>query len=421
MNRPTKTKPRLLYFSDCPTFGGSEKVLLDLFQSDELHERYEVYFVYAESIRYKAEVVTKIDERVRSSGIRILSHQQLMSSSFVSRLPRSMARPLRFLLYRTSANPIYDFINFRTIKRETQRIRPALMHVNNGGWPGARSAFLTCKVAAGRGTSCLLHVHNMAIKKARNPYTLLIDSWAVHSASSIVCVSKAVKESLVNFRRVPPAKTKVISNSAGPKAEVFAQRQAQNVEETSEHQPFVIVSLGSLERRKGFDCLVEAVSLLRKRNIRVHCDIFGTGPLETSLNDLIAQRGLSDSVILHGFEHEGFRVISNADLLVQPAREAESFGLTLVESLLLTTPIVATNVGGMPEVLMDGEFGCLVPPEDPVALAGAIEKLVRSPNLRANLRSAGVVRYWSTYSYESFVRKFLDIYDNLLFENATSH
>lgn len=108
-----------------------------------------------------------------------------------------------------------------------------------------------------------------------------------------------------------------------------------------------------------------------------------------------------------------------ADVYAHPAL-AESFGLSIVEAMACGLPVVATNVGGIPEVVADGLTGVLVPPRDAPAMSRALERLLRDPTLRRSLGGAGLRRAHERYRLEAQVDAYLGWYAELLFESPSA-
>jgi glycosyltransferase involved in cell wall biosynthesis len=93
---------------------------------------------------------------------------------------------------------------------------------------------------------------------------------------------------------------------------------------------------------------------------------------------------------------------------------AEAFGLALTEAIYLGTPVIATRVGGIPEIVRDGVDGLLVPPASPEALADAVIRLIREPDLRESLAREGGDRIASQFTFGQMVRSYEGVYEELL-------
>lgn len=153
-----------------------------------------------------------------------------------------------------------------------------------------------------------------------------------------------------------------------------------------------IVCVGSFIEVKGHRFLVEAVKLLRARGVEVRCHLVGDGPGRRDLSSRIANAGLESVVVMHGsLPRPGVaRLMGSADVVVQPSvptrrGSREGIPVSLMEGMACGLPAVASRISGIPELVDDGENGYLVPPADPAALAGALEKLAMDPELRRRM------------------------------------
>lgn len=139
-----------------------------------------------------------------------------------------------------------------------------------------------------------------------------------------------------------------------------------------------ILFVGRLHRQKAVDVLLRAFSVMRHAD--AHLIVAGDGPERPRLERLVRHLGVSDRVHLLGFvSHARVPGLMRAtDVVALPSRY-EELGTTLVEAMYARAPVVATATGGIPELISHGEHGLLVPPEDPVALAAALDELLSDP------------------------------------------
>lgn len=144
--------------------------------------------------------------------------------------------------------------------------------------------------------------------------------------------------------------------------------------------PPVLLILGRLAPEKGFKSAIEAVSLLRKNGCLAKLIIAGDGIDRPALHCLVKELGLDDAVEFTGSlqRDEIPHVINRASLVLIPSY-FESFGLVALEAMQMGRPVIASNIGGLPEIITDSGLGCLVPPKDPEALRRAIQDLLNQP------------------------------------------
>lgn len=161
-------------------------------------------------------------------------------------------------------------------------------------------------------------------------------------------------------------------------------------------RPQTVVGVGRLVEKKGFNHLLAAVALMRTQGREVRLDLVGGGAEEPALRALAAALGVTDLVTFHGplTQDETREVICGAAALAAPCvvgADGNRDGLptVILESLALGTPVVATPVTGIPEAIIHGRTGLLVPESDPAALAAALASLVDRADLRCALADAG--------------------------------
>ena len=175
----------------------------------------------------------------------------------------------------------------------------------------------------------------------------------------------------------------------------------------------VIGMVGNLDWRKNPACLVDATPAIRAAVPDVTVLLVGAFPdaeTETRVRGRIAELGLSDVVRTTGFLANPFPIVQRLDVLVHPALR-DPFPLALLEAMALARPIVAAAVGGIPEMLVDGESGRLVPSEDPTAVARAVVALLEDAPARARMGAAAYQRLTTAFTLEGFAATMFGAFD----------
>ncbi len=271
------------------------------------------------------------------------------------------------------------------------------------GWLAARRTGIPAVAIA--------HGWTAATLKVRLNETL--DRWAMRRLACTVCVSEAMA---VKVRRagVPPERIAVICNGIDP--ERFEHPQPEDREKLrrlfAAPPAYIIGAAGRLSPEKGFDQLIDAAARVTQQERQVGFVLFGEGPLRPALTQHIAVRGLHDRFILAGFSPDIRRFLPHFDVAVLPSY-TEGLPVVVLEALAAGVPVVATAVGGTPEVIDEGIQGFLVAPGDPNALADRILQLLQTDSLRHEMGQQGRQRVREHFSFAQMAAQYQCLFDRL--------
>ena len=158
--------------------------------------------------------------------------------------------------------------------------------------------------------------------------------------------------------------------------------QEWNQREVSEEK--LIVSVGRFAPEKGHRYLIEALNLLNQQEVAWRCMFLGEGELEAELRALVAEYELSEQIAFPGFCEDVFSVLLTADVFVLPSLH-ESSPNALIEAMGIGMPCIASDVGGIADLIEDEKNGVRVPPQDPEALATALRQILTEPDFANEL------------------------------------
>jgi glycosyltransferase involved in cell wall biosynthesis len=187
---------------------------------------------------------------------------------------------------------------------------------------------------------------------------------------------------------------------------------------TARFEEPLVVTAGRISPQKGLDVLLDATALLAKEIPDVQVRVYG-GPQPgweayyAQLRQQMTDLRLDGTFRLDGFVEEPARHWTSASVYTQPSRR-EGLPLAVVEAMAIGLPVVATTVGGMPEVVEDGITGLLVPPDDPEALAAALAELLEDPERARRMGAAGRERVGRAYTMAAMVDRLVDAYRALV-------
>lgn len=237
---------------------------------------------------------------------------------------------------------------------------------------------------------------------SRNKYTKNVDA--------IIAISEGVKKVLLDSG-VPWSLVHVIPSGIdfSPFREV-SSRDFLRREFSFASDDFLAGIVAALEDHKGHTDLIQAARILKEQAPKIKIIVVGTGSLRLTLNKQARDLGVEDIVYFLGFREDVPRILASLDLFVLSSH-LEGMGTSLLDAMASRLPIVATRTGGIPEVVIDGETGLLVPPHNPVSLARAILDLYQDRERAARMARKGCQAVHHKYSAESMAEKVIELYE----------
>lgn len=177
----------------------------------------------------------------------------------------------------------------------------------------------------------------------------------------------------------------------------------------------VIGTVATIDPRKGYEYLIEALAEIKKNYGDIKCVIVGDGDstYKSKLGMLSKRLGVSDNIVYVGFQHNVYPYISMMDIFVLPSI-MEGFGIVILEAMAMSKPIVATKVGGIPEIVADNITGILIEPKDPISLASAILSILDDSEKRSLMGMAGRKRVELFFSIKVTIKTLEEVYENIL-------
>jgi glycosyltransferase involved in cell wall biosynthesis len=243
-----------------------------------------------------------------------------------------------------------------------------------------------------------------------------IDRQVARLVDLYIAVSHACARDLREKKKIPAEKIRVIHNGRDLSLYVTADPALRNEARAelglADEQRAILV-LGRLETQKGHIFLIQALADLVSRWPRVIALFAGSGSLEGELRARVEALGLSRHVAFLGYRNDAPRLFAAADMVVLPSLH-EGLPLVAIEALAAARPMVATAVDGTPEVIIDEQTGLLVPPGDPGAMASAVERLLRYPDLGAKLACAGHAHVMQRFDIRMQLERTVEVYREVM-------
>ncbi len=271
-------------------------------------------------------------------------------------------------------------------------------------------AVVLCALACRRGGFALVKTEHgrsepsgrLKIRAWRERAYRALDTMATHAAVDVVCyVTEDLRRHYGDCHRGTPART--VPNGIDPISSEQTQRPAD-----LEPGLFQVTILGRVSPVKGIDLALEALAD-DSVPTDLRLNVVGTGSALEALQRQTRRLGLGRRVRFLGFRHDVYDLIAHSDLLLMPSRH-EGLPYTLLEGMSLGTPVAAARVGGLAEVLIDGETGLLFPPGDTRAIREACLRLHRDRELGGRLATAARRDLVERYSLTTMAGRYEKIY-----------
>ena len=242
--------------------------------------------------------------------------------------------------------------------------------------------------------------------------------WKYRQVDGFIAASGAIKDILIHDR-VPAGRIAVVHD--GIDVEKIQNRPAVDLhsEYWLPHGVPVIVNVGALVGHKGQRFLVDAMPQVLREVPEAHLIVFGEGELRAALERQVKALSLNRRVLLPGFREDVLSLMKSADLFVMSS-VTEGLGSAVLDAMAMGLPVVGTTAGGIPEAVVPGVTGELVPPSDAKALSAAIVKLLRSPDLRRSYGAAGRDHVAQHFGVDKLVEGTLECYRRFSSQSAKS-
>jgi glycosyltransferase involved in cell wall biosynthesis len=290
----------------------------------------------------------------------------------------------------------------RRVSALARRLRPDLVHTH------LVHADVYGAVAASRSGARLVSTkHND--DPFRSGVARFGERLLTRKAERVICITEALARFNRDVVGLSPEKLRVVHYGLDAPPQAWGAPGGPELPPESR----VLLAVTRLTRQKGVDVAIEALVQVRERHPDVHLVVLGEGPLHDGLVALTRARGVWDAVSFPGRVGDVAWWLSRSTVVVHPARW-EGFGLSLLEAMLSWRPVVASAVSSIPEIVVDGETGVLVPADDSPALAAALSELLADPARAERMGAAGRTRALAQFSVAKMADRTIDVYREAL-------
>lgn len=248
-----------------------------------------------------------------------------------------------------------------------------------------------------------------------------LDLFAIRFMDGVIAVSKLMRNEMVQ-KGIAKEKTHIVQNA------VESIRDQQWLEKTRnsaresfniDRKQFLIGYVGRLSEEKGLRFLIEGAAQLHSSGNSVTILVIGDGPLLNDMKMLVSELNLEENIRFAGFQSNVKELLPAFDVFVLPSL-TEGTSMALLEAMACALPIVATNVGGTPQVIQDGSNGVLVPPSSPHSIAAAVERYVNDEKLRFLHGTKAQETVEADFGVEPWLKQIDSIYRQVLLQDGDS-
>lgn len=301
----------------------------------------------------------------------------------------------------------FDLGVIASMKRVAREFDPDIIETNN-----VKSHFLVRLSGLARSRKWIAVHHGYTATDSKVKLFNMLDRFALPAADRVVLVCNAFRSQLAN-NRVHVNRFAVVHNSA---AVVRELPETSTVKQRYEigNQSKVLVTIGRLSFEKGHADLIDALKVVRdsRPDLDWTLMIVGSGTESGNLDSQVKKHGLTDRIIFTGQQSDVLPYLAAADAMLLPSH-TEGSPHVVLEAMAAAVPIIATRVGGVPEILND-EIAQLVPPGEPDALAGAIIDCL-SDRQSAQLRAAEAKRVLERdFSHDAYRKNMVGLFESVL-------
>ena len=408
-NNTQSKKTKILYLITQSELGGAQRYVFDL--ATNLRDDFDIAVAAGEPGE-RGELVQKLKQTgfVCENQINQKNQQSAVGSrQSIHVIPR----------LKRAVSPANDLLALIGIIKIIKKIKPDIIHLNSSKISvlGSIAAFIANLPAVNRKLLVVYTVHGWVLNEpmpaAKKLFYEYAEKFTARLKNKIICVSKSDYDTARTQLKIPEKKLALIHNGIKP-INFLSRKEARRKLSRAARCPLpacnlVIGAIGNLYKTKGFEYLIEAIKILAAYNPRLTAIIIGEGAERKSLENIIWKNRLTNAFFLAGKIGNAAELLPAFDIYVCSSVK-EGLPYSILEAMAAGLPIVSTDVGGVPEMIADGENGLLVKPKKPRHLAGAMGKVIKDGRLREQIKSAARKKMKEKFDIKNMLQKTKAVY-----------
>ena len=392
-------------------------MLASLFNSPNLHKEFDVTFAYRYSKQYKEGLHSRLKLKINEIPLKLPSTDSLFH--IINKIRVGLVNKfLKAVVICSCLNYLFSFYNVFRLLFVFRKLKPDILHINNGGYPGAHSCISAVFSAKLDRIKKVVFVVNNII----TPYDSFlrhlekpIDRFVKNNTSVFITGSKYAGDKLRDLMILPQGKVINIPNTVMPRP-IVEQKESvlKRLGITNNH--IILGNIALLEPRKGQRYLIEALAIVREKfdnfeNVKLIIE--GTGKEKDHLKKLVADLKLGGNVLFLEDEKNIFDIINILDVFILSSIKYEDFPNVILEAMSLGKPVIGTRLAGIPEQIEEGVNGFVVPPRDKNALSDAMLILIKDRKKCKQMGENSIERFHKLFSYDKIINNYINFYREL--------
>ena len=404
---------RLLVYSDCYIYGGSERLMSFLVQNSVLSKNYEITFAYRAHEQYSSTMESDFGSfKGKIIPLKLVSNDTI-NHNITKKTNTFLAILIKIVLTSFYYSGIYFLFNSIKFIQILRQIEPDILHINNGGYPAARTCSQLAIVAKLFGVKKIVYQVN---NQARKPkfFGYLFNPIVNLCVDNFVTASNLAKANLSENAGFDCDKIMLVKNVVRAKS-ITSTRDSLLQAYNLPQKVVILVQVAFLTKRKGQINAIKALDRLKdnRDGRRFVLFLIGDGEDRADLGKAVKAAGLQDDVFFLGNRNDYHEFLAIADFVLMPSIQDEDMPLVVIEAMLLHKIIIASNFAGIGEVIEDQYSGILLEPSSPDLdneIADSIRELVGDDLKRGNIIKNVTVAA-TQFSEENYGRQLLNIYN----------
>lgn len=405
----------IYYYSDCPFFAGCENMIANFLNDESLHSKYNLRLVY----RYSKEYQIGLSKRIISNLNRSIPVTLLSQFDYNSRFKliklffKAIFIPFKFLTI---------FINTVILYKVFKREKIELLHINNGGYPGAISCYSAVFAAKLLGIKKIVYVVNNLTQPYNNIaryFDKPLDMLVVNNVNKFITSSIAAGKVLVDTLNIRIENYLTINNGISIREITINKNDFKSIYNIPKDK-IIFSTIANFEVRKGHKYLLEAIHSITIDKLlsdKIHFLLEGDGPEKKSILDYISQHNLEEKIQILDNVKDIYNLYNITDVLILPSIGNEDFPNVILEAMSLGIPVIGTNIAGIPEQIDNLLTGIVIKPKSGIEIKNAIIEFCNNTSLIEYFSKNAKEKFTTMYNKSIALEKYHYLYYNLLNNN----